>query len=109
MVYNALLLTPSFFTKEHHATYLPSEIWDIIFDYKTAMEAKDKHNALRKDLIVELNEWTSQPFHRHFTNEIWWWLSEDGEKVVRSGIDQCRECGYYNDDFGVEGYCQNCY
>tara|TARA_R110002012_G_scaffold313156_1_gene524512 strand:+ start:165 stop:599 length:435 start_codon:yes stop_codon:yes gene_type:complete len=108
MVYNALLLTPSFFTKEHKTTYLPAEMWDIIFDYKTAMEAKDKHNALTKDLTLEVNKWASQPYRRHFTNDIWWWMTEDGEKVVRPAIYQDEETGEYEEDFNYqpEGECR---
>tara|TARA_R110000782_G_scaffold4805_1_gene16776 strand:- start:305 stop:850 length:546 start_codon:yes stop_codon:yes gene_type:complete len=33
--------------------YLPTEMMEIIFDYKEAYEAKDTHNALTKALIVE--------------------------------------------------------
>tara|TARA_R110001592_G_scaffold34318_1_gene117890 strand:+ start:121 stop:555 length:435 start_codon:yes stop_codon:yes gene_type:complete len=113
MVYNMLLLTPSFFTKEHNSTYLPNELWDIIFDYKNAMETKDKQTALTKELIVELNDWASPIGSHsngvnHFTNDIWWWMTEDYEKVVRPEIHQCSECGEYNEDFGGVDYCQNC-
>ena len=78
---------------------LPTEIWDSIFDYKNAMETKDKHNALTKDLIVEVNKWASRPFRSHFTNDVWWWMSEDGEKVVRPEIYQDEETGEYEEDF----------
>ena len=50
--------------------------------------------------MKELENWASRPFHKHFTNDIWWWLSEDGEKVVRPEIFQNEETGEYEEDFG---------
>ena len=87
---------------------LPTEMWNIIFDYKNAMETKDKQTALTKELIVELNDWALLPFGSHFTNDIWWWMTEDDEKVVRPEIHQCSECGNYNEYFGGVEYCENC-
>jgi len=93
--------------------YLPAELWEKIGDYKNALETKDKHNALTKDLIVEVNKWASRPFRRHFTNDVWWWMSEDEEKVVRREIQQCRNCGHYEEFYSektlAERWCDECF
>tara|TARA_R110002167_G_C12375177_1_gene624469 strand:- start:298 stop:612 length:315 start_codon:yes stop_codon:yes gene_type:complete len=94
---------------------LPTEIWDIIFDYKNAMETKEKHNALTKALIGEINGCVAdrriadafQDEGYHFTNDIWWWMTEDGEKVMRPEIRQC-SCGGYDEDF-EDGDCNECH
>ena len=83
--------------------YLPTEIWDIIFDYKNAMETKEKHNALTKDLCKELNKRAmpkadcgtfDQEFHHvqecveMRKGSLWdnwdafWWMVDDGSKDV---------------------------
>ena len=70
---------------------LPTEMWDIIFDYKNAMETKDKHNALTKDLIGEINTWAVERSFDHNCNrfqdyrhehDVWWWMTNDGTKDV---------------------------
>ena len=35
--------------------YLPTEVANIIFDYKDELEKRDKHNSLTKSLITEFN------------------------------------------------------
>ena len=80
--------------------YLPTEITNMIFDYKEAMEAKDTHNARTILLKWEMKWWASRPFHNHFTNDIWWWMTEDGTKLVRPAIYQDEETGKYEEDFG---------
>ena len=85
--------------------YLPTELMNKIFDYKLAMEHRDKHKALTKALIVE---YLDLPFggvdHDYnglqymikwagLFNETFCWI--DNDRNMKEGFTQCRDCGIH--------------
>ena len=92
--------------------YLPTEMMEIIFDYKRTMEAKDRHQALTKALIVEYLDlpWdgvdSGYKGRRYFNrwallfNEHFCWI--DSNRNMKEGYRQCLGgCArYIHPDYG---------